>query len=336
MILAEPKDRPMRTPDPLTPDLSIVIVSYNTREMTLACLRSVFAETRASFEILLVDNASADGSAAAVAAEFPGVILMAETENHGFARANNLAARHARGQYLLLLNPDTLVLDGAIDKLLAFARARPEARIWGGRTVFADMRLNPASCWRRMTLWGLFSQATGLSSIFRGSEVFNPEAYGGWDRATERQVDIVSGCFLLISRADWQALDGFHPDFFMYGEEADLCLRATRELGARPRVTPDARIVHYAGASERVREDKMVRLLRAKILLIRRHFPAWQRPLALALFTAWPLSRWLGLAVLSSLPRRPGWRQGAETWKGIWMRRREWWGEQRPGTIESA
>lgn len=306
------------------PVLSIIVISYNTRELTLAALRSVHAETRVSFEIILVDNASQDGSAAAVARAFPDVLLLAEAENHGFAKANNLAAARARGEYLLLLNPDTLVLEGAIDRLLAFARARPAARIWGGRTLFADRSLNPASCWRRMTIWGLVCQATGLRSVFRRSALFNPESYGGWDRRSEREVDIVSGCFFLITRVDWQALNGFHPDFFMYGEEADLCLRAQHSLGARPRITPTAVIVHYAGASETVRADKMVRLLRAKRGLIRRHFPAWQQPLALALFAAWPLSRWRATELLAGLTGRSGWRERARVWGEIWARRREW------------
>ena len=306
------------------PVLSILIISYNTRELTLAALRSVHAETRLSFEIILVDNASQDGSAAAVAREFPDVRLLAEAENHGFAKANNLAAARARGEYLLLLNPDTLVLSGAIDHLVVFARARPAARIWGGRTLFADHSLNPASCWRRMTLWGLVCQATGLRSVFRNSALFNPESYGGWDRASERAVDIVSGCFFLITRTDWQSLNGFHPDFFMYGEEADLCLRAQQAFGARPRITPKATIVHHAGASETVRADKMVRLLRAKRGLIRRHFPAWQQPLALALFAAWPLSRWQALHLLARLTGKTGWRERAWVWAEIWTRRREW------------
>src|SRR5690606_35725860 len=117
----------------------------------------------------------------------------------------------------------------------------------------------------------VFCVATGLSSLFRGSSLFNPEGYGGWKRDTVREVDIVSGCFFLIRRELWERLGGFDPAFFMYGEEADLCLRA-RKLGARPMVTPEATIVHYGGASERVRADKMVRLLQAKALLIRRHW----------------------------------------------------------------
>jgi GT2 family glycosyltransferase len=308
----------------MTVSLSILVVSYNTREMTLACLRSVMVETRASFELIVIDNASTDGSAEAIASEFPGIILMAEAENHGFARANNIAAGRAQGEYILLLNPDTVVLDGALDKLLAFARLVPEARIWGGRTLFGDMSPNPASCWHRMTLWNLFCRATGLTSIFRNSPVFNSEAYGGWNRMSERDVDIVTGCMFLITRADWLALGGFDPAFFMYAEEADLCLRAQATIGAHPRVTPDAVIIHYGGASEKVRADKMVRLLRAKRELIRRHFPVWQQPLALMLFDVVPVTRRIALALVAPLSRRPKASESAGVWAEVWNRRAEW------------
>ena len=300
-----------------SPEVSVIVVSYNTREMTLACLRSVLAQTVSAMEIIVVDNASTDGSAEAVAAAFPEISLLAETVNHGFAKANNLAAQQARGGYLLLLNPDTLVLDGAIDKLLAFAAATPAAGIWGGRTLYGDRSLNPSSCWRRMTLWSVTSQALGLTSLFRGSVLFNPERYGNWDRRTEREVDIISGCFFLIRREFWTTLGGFDLSYVMYGEEADLCLRA-RAAGARPRMTPTAEIVHYAGASETVRTDKMVRLLRAKILLIKRHFPGWQRPLGLLVFRLWPFSRVWGRRLL-------GRGKGSGPWAEIWARRGEWW-----------
>lgn len=308
--------------DPAEPTLSIIVVSYNTREMTLDCLRSVHAQTRTPFELIVVDNASSDGSAEAITAEFPGLRLRAETVNHGFAAANNLAAKEARGEYLLLLNPDTVVLHGALDELLEFAKRRPEARIWGGRTVFGDLSPNPASAWRKMDLWNLFCRATGLTGIFPRSPVFNSEAYGGWDRMSEREVDIVTGCLFLIRRADWELLGGFDPAFFMYAEEADLCLRARKQISARPRVTPEAVIVHYAGASEKVRADKMVRLLKAKRELIRRHFPAWQRPLAAVLFAAHPLSRAVALGSLGVIRRSA--RSNAAVWRQVWGRRAEW------------
>ena len=300
------------------PVVSIVVVSYNTREMTLACLNSVFAETTGPFEVIVVDNASPDGSAEAIAEAFPQVRLLAETTNHWFAGGCNLGAAAARGEFILHLNPDTLVLDGAIDRLVDFARARPDARIWGGRTFDDERRPDPASCWGRMTLWRLFCRVAGLTALGRRTTLFNGEAYGGWDRSTERPVDIVSGCLFLMRRADWETMGGFDPTFLMYGEEADLCLRAADALDARPRITPEARIIHYGGASDTVRADKMVRLLRAKAELIRRHFPTWQRGTGLALHAAWPLSR----LIATSAARRPS----AAIWREIWARRAEWQG----------
>ena len=310
------------------PTVSIIVISYNTRDMTLDCLRSVKTETTEPYELIVLDNQSADGSADAIAAEFPDITLLRAEENHGFARGNNVAAKQARGEYLLLLNPDTVILDGAIDRLVEFAERAPQARIWGGRTLYGDRSLNPGSCWRRMSLWNVFCRTSGLTGIFPRSALFNSEAYGGWDRSTERQVDIVCGCFLLIRRADWHALGGFDPGFFMYGEEADLCLRATRDLGAAPRVCPEATIIHYGGASEKVRSDKMVRLLSAKSELIRRHISWPYRPLAQALFRYWPYTRRLASAL-----RGPN-RESARVWGDIWNRRAEWQDGYPQGTAD--
>lgn len=202
------------------PLVSIMLVNWNTREMTLDCLRTVYEQTReVPFEVIVVDNGSHDGSAEAIAAEFPQVVLMAETENHGFAIATNISVERARGRYVLLLNTDTLVLDGAIDKLLAFAQRRPEAKIWGGRTLFEDHTLNPTSCWGRMTPWSVTCMATGLAKAAKDSALFNPEGYGGWRRESEREVDIIQGSFFLIEKAFWDELGGFDRAFFMYGEE---------------------------------------------------------------------------------------------------------------------
>lgn len=305
-------------------DVSILMVSYNTRAMTAAALTSVAAETRlAKYDIVAVDNASQDGSAEMLAEHPARPLIIALSRNVGFAAANNLAARSARGRYLLLLNPDTVVHNGAIDTLLAFAHANSAARIWGGRTIFADGSLNPSSCWRRMTAWNLFCRATGLTAIFPRSELFNGEAFGGWQRDTIRHVDIVSGCFLLIERSLWEQLGGFDPDFFMYGEEADLCLRA-RAFGAKPMVTPKATILHYGGASERTRADKMVRLLAAKSLLIRRHWHPAAVDIGLLLNAAWPLSRAIATGVAATLTR--GDKSSAKVWREIWARRSEWRG----------
>ena len=213
--------------------VSIIVINWNTRDMTLACLRSLYAQThRTDFEVLLVDNGSHDGSAAAIAEEFPLVRLLAETTNHGFAVANNLAIEQARGRRLLLLNSDTVVLDGAVDRLLAFAESRPAARIWGGRTLFGDRSLNITSCWQRQTLWSVVCFAFGLTKLFPGMNFFNPEGLTAWKRDSIREVDIVTGCFLLIDTAGIRKKGKVKEDVEFYSvmrairsiENSDVCI----------------------------------------------------------------------------------------------------------------
>jgi hypothetical protein len=305
-------------------DVSILLVSYNTKALTLAALDSIARETKhATYEIIVVDNASSDGTGAAIAAHPAHPKLIQLEENIGFGRANNLAAEQAQGDYILLLNTDTVVLDGAIDKLVAHARKNRRALIWGGRTLFADHTLNPSSCWRRMSPWTLICLISGLSALFPRSSVFNSVAYGSWQRDSVRTVDIVSGCFLLIPYSIWLALGGFDPVFFMYGEDADLCLRAQR-IGACPEIVPGATIIHLGGASETTRTDKMIKLLAAKATLIERHWSLPLREHGLNLLALWPLSRWIGFAIAAAIRRREDFQYKADTWREIWDRRIEW------------
>jgi GT2 family glycosyltransferase len=304
------------------PIVSILVISYNTRAMTLDCLTSVVAETMVPYELIVLDNASPDGSAAAIAAAFPDIRLIASAENLGFARGNNVVAREARGTYLLLLNPDTLVLDHAIDRIVAFAERTPQAGIWGGRTLHGDRSLNPGSVFGRVTLWSLFCRASGLALIFRRSAFFNPEEMGAWDRGDERDVDVVQGSFFLIRRDLWMELGGFDASFVMYGEEADLCRRA-RAHGAQPRMTPEAAIVHFHGASSR-RADREIMTLKAQATMIRRHFPAWQQPLGLFLLAAWPWSRMVSGGALARLSGCVHFAEAARIWGDVWRARADW------------
>ena len=308
------------------PVVSIIVVSYNTRDMTMACLRSVIAETRdVPYEIIVVDNASSDRSAEAIAGLGGRVQLIALTDNIGFARANNLAAREARGQYLLLLNPDTLVLDSAIDRLCMVANANPASGIWGGRTLFGDRRLDPTSVWAKMTPWSLACRALGLDAAMPASKLFNAEALGGWNRDSMRTVDIVCGCFLLIRRELWNDLNGFDRAFFMYGEEADLCLRAAKR-GARPLFTPTATIIHYGGASEATQTGKVTKLFRAKVTLMRRHWSPPARLLGQGLLALWPLSRWLAAAAMTLVSTDDRRAKQAAMWREVWRTRTDWIG----------
>ncbi len=316
-----------------SPVLSILMVNWNTREMTLECLRSLYVETReTSFEVVLIDNDSADGSADAIAAEFPQVRLVREHANHGFARATNMAADMAEGRYLLLLNTDTVVLNGAIDRLMAFAEREPQAQIWGGRTVFGDRSLNPTSCWAQPTLWSITSFAFGLSGAFRDNALFNPEGYGGWRRDSVREVDIVTGCLFLIERSVWRALDGFDPAFFMYGEEADLCARA-RTAGAKPMITPEAEIVHYGGASAAARADKIVYVFGSRIGLINRYMTGPRQWLARQLVAFAVLLRAFGYGVLARVSRNERYAKPAAEWRQSWARRDRWLGGPVSGAL---
>jgi GT2 family glycosyltransferase len=306
------------------PRVSILMVSYNTREHTLEALRCALEQTRSPAEVIVVDNASADGSAKAIRERFPEVTLLPEAINLGFGNAVNLAAQRASAPYLLLLNPDTRVLDGAIDRLLAFADAHPAAGIYGGVTCYEDGSDNPESCWNRPTLWSTACQATGLAALFPGSAWLNPERVRFPANRQPFEVDIVTGCFLLVRRDLWERLGGFDPAFFVYGEDFDLCLRA-RALGCRPLVLPSARLVHFGGASERVAADRLVRLLRSKVLLFEKHWSAGAARGGSALLLLWALSRRIGYRVQGWLGNRSAGSKAA-TWDEVWRRSPEFLG----------
>lgn len=303
------------------PDLTVIIVSYNTKELTLDCLRSLYAESPdLDLQVVLVDNNSSDGSAEAIAEHYPQVELIARQDNLGFAGGNNLAAERARSEWLLLLNPDTVVLRQGIQKMLAFAKEQVNEGhevVVGGRTYYGDGSLNPTSCWGRSTLWSLFCMGTGLSSVFRRSPVFDPESLGKWPRDTVREVDIITGCLLMLRTDFWNQLGGFDLDFFMYGEDADLSARA-RAAGAKCIVCPEAEIIHYAGQSEKVRADKMVRLFRAKAQLFRKHGTPLFAWFAVRMLDFWAFTRMSALALL------PSKRESFLSWRKVWSERKNW------------
>jgi N-acetylglucosaminyl-diphospho-decaprenol L-rhamnosyltransferase len=297
-----------------TVDVSVLVVSYETRDLTLQCLESLLASTTAlRLQVVVVDNASRDGTATAVTTQLPTVEVVALEQNIGFARAVNLAADRAEGRHLLLLNPDTIVPPGAIDALVAFAEAHPEHGIVGGRTLRADGSLDPSSCWGAPTPWSVLCFATGASTVFRGSRIFDPESLGRWPRDSERPVDVVTGCLLLLDRDLWRRLDGFDPRYFMYGEDVDLCLRAGR-LGFRPAITPAATITHLVGASSATSGAKRQLVLTGKATLLRKHWGPVGGSLGVGLLLVGVALR-AGVAAVRGRP---------DQWTHTWRRRRAW------------
>lgn len=306
------------------PAVSVMVVSFNTRDLTLTCLESVRRETTGvSYELIVVDNDSGDGSADAIEREYPDLRLIRSGQNLGFGRANNLASETATGEYLLLLNPDTVVRDDAVSSLVRFAREQPKAGIWGGRTLYPDGSLNPTSCWAFMSVRSILFQMLGLTLLFPGSEFFNPEGYGGWKRDRVRPVDIVTGCFLLIRREFWEELGGFDPRYFMYAEEADLCFRA-RARGARPMITPGATIVHHVGTSDPIRADKTVKLLCGKCTLIRTHWGPVRKAVGLGLLSLSTLVRGACYGLVAAVAPNGNAPEKSSLWLTVWRRRREW------------
>lgn len=302
------------------PALSVIIISYCTCALTLRTIGSVLSQEGPSLEVIVVDNASTDGSAAAIARDFPMVRLITLDTNLGFARANNLAALQANGSFLLLLNPDTVALPNALIELWNFAQFWPTAVIWGGRIVGPDGSLNPRSCKRRPTLWSVFCIASGLAAVWPGSRFFNPEAMPGWERDEMRHVDIVIGCFLMIRRDDWKRLGGFDPAYFMYGEDADLCLRAAK-LGGRPAITPRAVIMHDEGASQ-LRNTREVQLLAARIRYLRSHLPTVQKILAIWAVRLGTILRVAGFFCMSQFA---GNLNAWARMRYVWDNRSAWW-----------
>jgi hypothetical protein len=317
----EGADETSRNGTPRIPTLSIVLVSYNAvgeLAKTLAAITGLAAPS-VSHEILLTDNGSTDG-AADVAEEVLGRRAVRRLgRNTGFGYAVNRTVARATGDYVLLLNPDARPEPGAIDALLDHLRARPGDGIVGGRSVDEQGRLEPRSCFGRITPWSLTCSALGLSSVARRNRWLAPESLGDWQRDDVRHVDVISGGFLLTARSTWQRLHGFDETYLIYGEDQDLCLRAAR-AGFRPSITPAAQVTHAVGASSSDKVDRDVLVLTGRATIVRLHLAAWRGYGLFALRFGVALR-----SVAERLLRRPG------RWALVWARRAEWANGWQPG-----
>jgi GT2 family glycosyltransferase len=229
------------------PLISVVIVSYNTRDMTAECLRTLDRGLQGiPSEIIVVDNGSADGSVEAIRADFPAVRVIANPDNTGFGAANNLGMQAARGDFFLLLNSDAFPEPEAAATMLAYLRENPRAGVVGPRTLNKDGSLqiscykfpSPAHAWQE-NLW-----------LSRG--------YSDWAHDTEREVEFIIGACMLVRREVFAEVGGFDEKFFMYSEETDW-QRRIWDAGWKIVFLPNARVTHLGGASGGTQSAKVRR-----------------------------------------------------------------------------
>ncbi len=261
-------------------NLSIVILNFNTRDHLRTCLQSVLDDGSAvDVEVLVVDNASSDGSAEMVAAEFPSVRLIRSPRNGGFADGNNQALRVARGEAVLLLNPDTVVERGTLARFLELLSAHPEAGVIGPKLVRPDGSMHLACRRSFPTPSVAFYRISGLARLFPRSPRFGRYNLTFVDPDVAMEVDSVCGACLLVRRAVMDRIGLLDERFFMYGEDLDWCLR-TRAAGWTVRYEPSVVVRHQHGAASRQRPMRTTfHFFRAMDLFYRKHYVHRYHPL---------------------------------------------------------
>ena len=243
-------------------DISILIVGFNSKGLTMDCLEGLYEHTRGPSVEVLYTDCSNDGSMREVPKRFPAVRVIDNTENLGFGRGNNFLARHARGRYILLINPDTLINDNAIGALFDFAERTPIAGAWGGVTKLPDGGIESSCQQPAHNLGCSLLMLCGLSSL-ACPDVTKADANG-------MDVPSLSGAFMMLPRDLWEQLGGFDESFFMYCEETDLCHRVHQQ-GKPVLITNESSIVHLVGSGSAFSAKRMLSMSRGAMHFARKH-----------------------------------------------------------------
>ena len=239
------------------PLVSALIVSYNVRELLVDCLRAFYASSDVPVEAVVVDNASKDGSADAVEREFPQARVIRLPKNVGYGRANNRGLQECSGRFVLLLNPDVTVGEGCVGRLADFLLVRPDVGAVGPRILRPDGSLDRAGRRGFPTPAAAFYRLSGLSRLFPKSRRFNRYNMGHLPEGEAHEIDSGTGACLLLRRAAVDRVGFFDPDFFMYGEDLDLCFRL--KLGGwKVLYLPTATAVHLKGQSTQQATRRML------------------------------------------------------------------------------
>jgi len=232
-------------------DLSIITVNYNVKEFLQNLIHSIHkAAGSLSYEIIIVDNASSDGSVDFISDKFPEVKLISNNENLGFGKANNQGLKIAEGKFILLINPDAIVSEDTFTKMISFFETHPSVGLAGCKILNPDGTLQLA-CRRSFPgPWTSFCKVTGLSSLFPNSGLFARYNLTYKDENESYEVDAISGSFMMMRKEVYENTGGFDEDYFMYGEDLDLCYRI-QQAGYQVYYVHETQIIHYKGESTR-------------------------------------------------------------------------------------
>ncbi len=234
--------------------LSIIIVSYNTEELLTDCLDSVAKAAKdLETETFVIDNNSLDRTVETVKQKFPWVKLIANPNNLGFSKANNLALKIAKGKYILVLNPDTVLEGDTLFKMLEFMDKNPEYSMATCKVELESGKLDLDARRRFPTPWRSFCHFSHLSKVFKNITFFSEYYMDDIPQDQEHEIDACAGAFMFIRSSILKKVGFFDEDFFFYGEDLDLCYRF-RQNGYKIVYTPITKIIHYKGASSGIKK----------------------------------------------------------------------------------
>lgn len=237
-------------------DYSIIIPSFNTKKLLDNSLQSIKEHGSKKFnrEVVVVDNASYDGSPELVEEKYKGVVLIKNKKNLGFAKACNLGLKKAKGNYIIFLNSDTIVKNKAFDIMMEYAKNNPDVGVISGKLILRDGSIDPDTHRGFPTPWSSLTFFLGLERLFPNSWLFAQYHQGYKNISTIHEIDAGAGALLLIPRKILERVNGWDENYFFYGEDIDLCYRI-KQLGLKVMFHPETNVIHYKGASSGLRKE---------------------------------------------------------------------------------
>lgn len=262
--------------------LSVIVLSYNTKDTTLKCLECLYRSTFTDFETIVIDNASTDDTVSAISSTYPQVKLVRNEENIGFSKANNQAMAMANGSVFLLLNSDAFVFYDTLQKMVRLFEEKQDMTIAGCQILNSDGTIQPS--------WGYFPTLRRIAQLLFFVDnlpivkdtVDSIHIRSEKRFSTQRKVDWVTGAFIFLRRSVFEKTRGFDENFFMYGEELEWLYRC-KKAGFVTVFTPIARVVHLVGQSSPNRAPAILGEMNGWVYWFQKHNASWQRPILLSL-----------------------------------------------------